>query len=55
LPGNRTNRITLYCISLVLTTDMGVAISVNDFDLVDLMKDLELARNAIDRTRKVDI
>jgi hypothetical protein len=37
-----------------LAADMGIAISVNDFDTVELMKDLELARSALDKTRKLE-
>jgi hypothetical protein len=38
-----------------LAGEMGVVISDKDFDIVDLMKDLEVARHVLERRKEVDI
>jgi hypothetical protein len=35
-----------------LAANMGLAISINDFDILELMKDLELGRHDLDKTKK---
>jgi hypothetical protein len=34
---------------------MGVTISHDQFDIVDVMKDLEIARHALDRVKKKEV